>query len=96
MNAQAFVPKISRAHPAGMGGTQDIYEFPNGYSASVVRTPYSYGGEDGLFELAVLHGGSIMYDTPITDDVLGHLTAADVQAKLADIAALPPRTEEVA
>jgi len=35
------------------GGTQRRYKFPNGYGASVVRGPYTYGGPEGLFELAV-------------------------------------------
>ena len=33
---------------------QKIYKFPNGYGASVIKGPYSYGGPDGLWELAVL------------------------------------------
>ena len=36
------------------GGTRHRYRFPNGYEASVVRHRYSYGGREGLFELAVI------------------------------------------
>lgn len=54
-------------------GIQRIYEFDNGYGASVVRRSMSYGGSDGLWELAVKWNGSLCYDTPITDDVLGYL-----------------------
>lgn len=70
------------------GGIRRVYSFNNGYGASVVRHQYSYGGEDGLWELAVLHGHGIDYTTPITRDVIGHLTDAEVDALLARIAAL--------
>lgn len=67
-----------REHPcahlsSGLGSKserQRIYKFPNGYGASVVQASWAYGGH----ELAVLHNDSICYDTPITDDVIGHLT----------------------
>lgn len=53
--------------------------FPNGYGASVVRGPYTYGGPEGLYELAVLdQDGELTYDTHITDDVVGHLTEEGV------------------
>jgi hypothetical protein len=71
------------------GGTQRLYAFSNGYSASVVQHRFSYGGEAGLWELAVLRDGRIVYDTPITDDVLGRLTEGEVQQTLAAIEALP-------
>lgn len=70
-------------------------EFPNGYGASVVRGPGTYGGPEGLYELAVLHGGIIAYDTPITDDVLGWLTEGDVTERLSEVETLPPRRSEV-
>ena len=65
--------------PDGMG-IQCRIEFPNGYGASIVKGPYTYGGRDGLFELAVLGaGGEITYDTPLTNDVLGYLSEEDVE-----------------
>lgn len=55
-------------------GIQYIFQFDNGYGASVVRHKYSYGSESGLWELAVLDKeGEIAYNTPITIDVLGWL-----------------------
>jgi hypothetical protein len=51
----------------------------------------SYGGEEGLFELAVLEFPNeteeyhLTYDTEITDDVLGYLTEEDVQELLTKI-----------
>lgn len=60
-------------------GTQRVYKFPNGMGASVVRHDFSYGGNKGLWEIAVLdEQGSIDYSTPITNDVIGHQTDSQV------------------
>ena len=69
-------------------------KYPNGYGASVVRGRLSYGGADGEYELAVFKDGSICYDTPITDDVVGHLSPAQVTELLGRIVALPSREKE--
>ena len=68
-------------------GQQAKVEFPNGYGASIVQGPYSYGNEFGLYELAVLKDGVLCYDTPITSDVVGHLTPDDVTELLQQIEA---------
>ena len=74
------------------GGVQKLYKFPNGYGASVVRHSFSYGGDEGLWELAVIrYNGDhfdIDYGTPITDDVLGYLSEEGVDTILDKIAAL--------
>lgn len=73
-------------HPNHMGGVQAIAKFDNGYGASVVCTPYTYGGKEGLYELAVLdNDGHLTYDSPITNDVLGYLTQQDVTEVLIKI-----------
>ena len=51
-----------------------VVEFENGYAASIISHDYSYGGRHGLFEVAVLHDGEIVYDTPITNDAIDGLT----------------------
>jgi hypothetical protein len=53
-------------------------QFDNGYEVSVVKSPHSYGGDKGLYELAIFKDGDICYDTPITDDVIGYLRPEDV------------------
>src|SRR5690554_3993049 len=60
-------------------GIQKKYKFENGRGASVVRYPYSRGGNVGLYELAVLDKyGYIDYTTPITNKVIGWLTWEEV------------------
>lgn len=45
---------------------------------SVIRSSMTYGGNQGLFELAMLRNDKCVYDTCITDDVLGWLEVEDV------------------
>jgi hypothetical protein len=72
-------------HPLGIG-KQCIVMFPNGYSASIVQGPHTYGGSNGLYEIAIFGtDGEITYDTPITNDVLGHLSEQEVEKTLTDI-----------
>jgi hypothetical protein len=72
-------------HPSADGIVARIH-FDNGYGASVVRHEYSYGGNKGLYELAVLDSNSnLTYDTPITDDVIGWLRPEDVTEVLIKI-----------
>ena len=78
----------------GMGGVIASAAFPNGYGVSVIKGPHTYGGDEGLYELAVVHPngegpGSLCYATPITDDVIGHLTPEAVTGLMGDIWALP-------
>ena len=71
------------AHKHLLGGEQYRFKFDNGYGASIVRHCGSYGGGNGLWELAVTdHSGELLYDTPITDDVLGWLSEQDVASTL--------------
>lgn len=70
-------------------GFQKVFQFPNGFGASVISHDHSYGGSQGLYEIAVLNKkGDIVYDTPITDDVIGYLTEEDVNSYLDKISKL--------
>lgn len=70
-------------------GEQLIFEFKNGYGASVLTGKVAYGGINGLFEIAVTRNGHLCYDTPITNDVIGYLTIGEVLKVLDDIEQLP-------
>jgi hypothetical protein len=70
-----------KEHPKGAvyGGIISRIIFDNGYGATVVQGPHSYGGADGLYELAVVgKNDEICYDTPITGDVEGYLSETQV------------------
>jgi hypothetical protein len=75
-------------HPMGAeyGGIISRISFDNGYGASVVKGPMSYGGKNDLYELAVLDSnGELTYDTPVTNDVEGYLSEEDVTKLLEQI-----------
>jgi len=46
-------------------------DFPNGYGISVVLGEQNYSNGVDTYEVAVLKGENICYDTAITDDVMG-------------------------
>jgi hypothetical protein len=66
-------------------GIQARMVFENGYGASVVRHNFSYGGKDGLYELAVIKDDNLCYSTPITTDVEGYLSEDEVSELLKQI-----------
>ena len=76
-----------------IAGKQALMFFPNGYGASVIIGKYSYGGDQGLYELAVLKGNlesyCLTYSTPITEDVIDSQTPEEITELLNKIAALP-------
>ena len=83
--------------PGDQGGRTNhaVFRFPNDYGASVIP--------DGIwFELAVLHFHGpaehehrLVYDTPVTSDVLRGLSVAEVAEELDRIAALPRRVRGI-
>jgi hypothetical protein len=98
-------PTLERPHPAAPGTQKiyrfdngygaSVVQFSWGGLGG------SYGAESGRWELAVLRftnredfdpngkNWDLAYDTPITDDVVGHLDDEDVQELLVRIRALP-------
>lgn len=83
-----------KEHP-NVPGEKSIHAlqfFPNGYGVSVVRFPGSYGYENGLYEVAILRGTEdnydLCYDTPITDDILGHREEEDIENIIQEVQSL--------
>jgi len=80
-NMKTFNDLEFKEHPKGAvyGGIISRIIFDNGYGATVVQGPHSYGGADGLYELAVVgKDDEICYDTPVTGDVEGYLSETQV------------------
>jgi hypothetical protein len=71
-------------------GEQMLFRFDNGYGASIINNDMSYG-----IELAVIYWEGedfhLIYDTPITDDVIGYLDRDRAETLLEAIEKLPPR-----
>lgn len=84
--ADAKVEDASAKHWAG--GEHYLVTFSNGWGASVIRNRMSYGGDKGLYEIAILHGDDICYRSGLTDYVLGFLTPEQAMDTLAAIPAL--------
>ena len=83
---KTFKDIVFKTNPMGADfGIVSRTKFDNGYEASVVKSEHSYGGKDGLYELAIFKDDEICYDTPITNDVLGYLTDKDVTEALIKI-----------
>lgn len=81
----------------GLNGFSRIIQFENGYGFSIISHKFSYGGSEGLFEIALLdENGVIMYDKSIGfGDVVGHLDFEDVSALIKAVRALPPRDKTI-
>ncbi len=69
-----------KAHLTYLDGVVSRTTFDNGYGVSVVKHAHSYGGDRGLYELAVLDSnGEIHYDNKVSKgDVVGYLRPEDV------------------
>lgn len=76
-------------HQVDPSGVHARMNFENGYGVSVIRTNFSYGGNQGFYEMAVLKDGEICCSTPITNDVLGYLTIEEVTEKMMLVQELP-------
>jgi len=71
-------------------GTITKYKFQNGYGASVACHTESYGGDEGLYEVALINDEGDIITSPNDpsskwQDVKGHLTEEEVDALLLEI-----------
>lgn len=71
------------------GGHRTVYEFPNGYGASVINHLWSQGTELAVLEFdnhsyRLNHSYKLNHTTPITDDVVGYIKDKEELAKLLD------------
>lgn len=62
-------------------------EFDNGFYISILNSKHSQGAIDE-YEIAILDENGICYDTPLTNDVVGHLDKKGVEKWLKDISEL--------
>lgn len=66
--------------------------FENGWGVSVISHRHSYGGAQGLFEVAVIDSDEkIRYDSGVTRDVIGWLDFAGVADVMVQVKELPKR-----
>ena len=78
-------------------GEYAFHIFDNYYGVSVVRGLHTYGGRNGLYELAVIYMApedkysQLIYDTPVTSAVVGHLTPDDITKLMKQVSELPLR-----
>ena len=55
-----------------------VMRFDNGYGISVVKGNMFYSNGVDTYEVGILKEGVLCYDTPITDDVIGYVSADEV------------------
>lgn len=80
--------KFKYREVAGYDAQQARHDFPNGYGVSVCKGKLYYTNRNKPYEVAVMKGGDLCYDTDITDDVLGYQTEEDVTDILRRVAEL--------
>lgn len=64
-------------------------DFENGYGISVLFGSIFYSNGIDTYEVGILKDGSLCYDTPITNDVIGYITADEVTDIMRKIQELP-------
>ncbi len=100
-NMEVIIPEYVVGTRNIRDSRQILMRFPNNYGASIIQGPYTYGGDQGLYEVAVVHFPScedeyiIDYDNPVSNgDVLGYLSIPEVHDTLRRIINLPIMVEK--
>ena len=81
---------VESYHPSTHGGVHYMFRFENGLGASVLKSHRSYGCEKDLWELRVVKYWDrensiqfdLIYDTPITNCVVGYCTDEEIRELL--------------
>jgi hypothetical protein len=66
----------------GGDGIQGLVVLNNGYTLSIVKGEHTYGGDKGLYEMAIFYAGNIVEEHPIlegTSGVVGWLDEKEVE-----------------
>jgi hypothetical protein len=66
-------------------------EYANGYDNSILFGSVFYSNGINTYELGVGHGGGLVYDGPLTDDVIGHIPAGMVELFMVATQRLAPK-----
>ena len=69
---------------------QMIFKFENGYGVSLINHRGSYGNEIAVLKFEENGMWDINYNTPITNDVLGHLDDSEILETLQQVKNLHP------
>lgn len=72
-------PTLKELYEQGKNDIQCRMFFGNGFGVSIIRGHYTYGGEEGLYELAIISDDGLQYNTAMTEDVLGYLTEKEIE-----------------
>lgn len=80
------------------GGYQCVLEFGDHHQLSIISGEGAYGGDQGLYEIAVIINGEFAslpgINDHVEDDVLGYLTAHEVSAIIKKMYLLTGKTPE--
>lgn len=72
-------PALKELYEQGKNDIQCRMYFDNGFGVSIIRGHLTYGGDKGLYELAIMSSDGLQYNTAITEDVMGYLTEKEVE-----------------
>jgi hypothetical protein len=61
---------------------QGFVDLVNGYQLSVIQSPFSYGGDKGLWEIGLMLGNSLVEVEEWCDQVKGYLTKSEVEKEI--------------
>jgi hypothetical protein len=85
---KTFDDLVFNPHRAGVGTHAEL-NFQNGYGVSVIFGSHFYSDGVSTYEVAIRHGKSLCYRTPITSDVIGWQSKSEVTDIMQRVQELP-------